>query len=78
MLFTLEAINAGHGDALLLHYGDPDDPSLLMIDTLHCLFLGVVPRFLEAAIWLCIVSNVWQVDATHSHPRPALHPTLQS
>lgn len=32
MLFSLEAINAGHGDALLLHYGDPNDPSLLMID----------------------------------------------
>ena len=43
-----------------------------MIDTLHCIFLGVVPRFLEAAIWLCIVSNVWQVDATHTATRDQL------
>ena len=47
-------------------------PSSLMIDTLHCLFLGVVPRFLEAAIWLCIVNNVWQVDATHTATRDQL------
>jgi hypothetical protein len=47
-------------------------PTSLMIDTLHCLFLGVVPRFLEAAIWLCIVSNVWQVDATHTATRDQL------
>ena len=44
----------------------------LMIDTLHCLFLGVVPRFLEASIWLCISNNVWQVDATHAATRDEL------
>ena len=43
-----------------------------MIDTSRCIFLGVVPRFLEAAIWLCIVSNVWQVDATRTATRDQL------
>ncbi|MEJ7812795.1 MAG: hypothetical protein WKG32_20440 [Gemmatimonadaceae bacterium] len=32
MLFTLEALEARHGDALLLHYGDPDAPRLIVID----------------------------------------------
>lgn len=32
MLFTLEALKARHGDSLLLHYGDPGDPSLIVID----------------------------------------------
>jgi len=32
MLFTLEALQADHGDSLLLHYGDEDDPRLILID----------------------------------------------
>jgi beta-lactamase superfamily II metal-dependent hydrolase len=32
MLFTLEALEARHGDALLLHYGDAGDPRLIVID----------------------------------------------
>ncbi|MGQ0714556.1 MAG: hypothetical protein ACT4PJ_12615 [Gemmatimonadaceae bacterium] len=32
MLFTLEALEARHGDSLLLHYGKPDDPRLIVID----------------------------------------------
>lgn len=31
-LFTLEAVAAKHGDCLLLHWGDPGDPSLMLID----------------------------------------------
>lgn len=32
MIFTLEALEAKHGDALLLHYGNPDAPKLIVID----------------------------------------------
>ena len=32
MLFTLEALQAKHGDSLLLHYGNPNSPSLIVID----------------------------------------------
>ncbi|HEX2223302.1 MAG TPA: hypothetical protein VHN15_03755, partial [Thermoanaerobaculia bacterium] len=32
MLFTLEALPARHGDSLLLHYGDPQRPRLIVID----------------------------------------------
>ena len=32
MLFTLEALEAKKGDSLLLHYGTPDDPRLIVID----------------------------------------------
>jgi beta-lactamase superfamily II metal-dependent hydrolase len=32
LYFTLEALDAGHGDSLLLHYGDEDDPQLVIID----------------------------------------------
>lgn len=32
MLFTLEALEAKNGDALLLHYGKPTDPKLIVID----------------------------------------------
>jgi hypothetical protein len=32
MHFSLEALQAGKGDALLLHWGDPDSPSLIVID----------------------------------------------
>jgi beta-lactamase superfamily II metal-dependent hydrolase len=32
MLFTLEAVEAKHGDALLLHYGAPNDPRIILID----------------------------------------------
>ncbi len=32
MLFTLEALDAGKGDALLLHAGSPDSPELIVID----------------------------------------------
>ena len=32
MLFTLEALHAKHGDSLLLHYGKPNAPKLIMID----------------------------------------------
>jgi hypothetical protein len=32
MLFTLEALNADHGDALLLHFGTPAKPKLAVID----------------------------------------------
>ena len=32
MLFTLEALDAAHGDALLLHWGKPDRPRLAVID----------------------------------------------
>lgn len=32
MLFTLEALQAKHGDSLLLHYGKPKAPKLIVID----------------------------------------------
>lgn len=32
MLFTLEALQAKHGDSLLLHYGKPTAPKLIVID----------------------------------------------
>ena len=32
MLFTLEALDAGKGDALLLHFGTPASPDLIVID----------------------------------------------
>jgi len=32
MIFTLEALKAKHGDSLLLHYGDPSSPQLILID----------------------------------------------
>jgi hypothetical protein len=32
MLFTLEALKASYGDALLLHFGDPKAPNLAVID----------------------------------------------
>jgi len=32
MIFTLEALEAKKGDALLLHWGDPEDPRLIVID----------------------------------------------
>lgn len=32
MLFTLEALHAKHGDSLLLHYGRPSNPKLIVID----------------------------------------------
>ena len=32
MLFTLEALEAKHGDSLLLHYGPANDPQLIVID----------------------------------------------
>src|SRR6185503_13237830 len=32
MLFTLEALHAKHGDSLLLHYGKPGAPNLIVID----------------------------------------------
>jgi hypothetical protein len=32
MIFTLEALKAKHGDSLLLHYGDPSSPQLIVID----------------------------------------------
>jgi hypothetical protein len=32
MLFTLEAVQALHGDALLLHFGKPSAPELMVID----------------------------------------------
>ena len=31
-MFKLEALNAKEGDALLLHYGTPDDPKVILID----------------------------------------------
>lgn len=32
MVFTLEALQAKHGDSLLLHYGPTDNPELVLID----------------------------------------------
>lgn len=32
MIFTLEALEAKHGDSLLLHYGEKDAPKLIVID----------------------------------------------
>lgn len=32
MLFTLEALEAKEGDSLLLHWGDPESPRLILID----------------------------------------------
>src|SRR5215213_11613245 len=32
MIFTLEALSAKHGDSLLLHYGKPNAPKLIVID----------------------------------------------
>lgn len=32
MIFTLEALQAKHGDSLLLHYGKPNNPKLIVID----------------------------------------------
>ena len=35
MLFTLEALSAKHGDSLLLHYGKPAAPKLIVIDKMN-------------------------------------------
>ena len=43
-VFTLEAVAAKHGDALLLHYGDHTDPQLILIDGGP---RGVYNRFLK-------------------------------
>ena len=32
MLFTLEALHAKHGDSLILHYGKPNAPKIIVID----------------------------------------------
>lgn len=32
MLFTLEALEAKHGDCLILHYGDPNKPKAILVD----------------------------------------------
>ena len=32
MLFTLEALEAKHGDSLILHYGKPNSPKIIVID----------------------------------------------
>ena len=32
MIFTLEALQALHGDSLILHYGDEDAPRFIVID----------------------------------------------
>ncbi len=32
MLFSLEVLRAKHGDSLLLRYGNPDKPKLILID----------------------------------------------
>ncbi len=32
MIFTLEALNAGNGDSLILHYGESADPRFILID----------------------------------------------
>ena len=32
MLFTLEALQAKHGDSLILHYGKPKSPKMIVID----------------------------------------------
>jgi hypothetical protein len=32
MVFTLEALDAGKGDALLLHFGSPEAPALVVVD----------------------------------------------
>ncbi|HEX6045001.1 MAG TPA: hypothetical protein VFZ22_10970 [Pyrinomonadaceae bacterium] len=32
MLFTLEALHAKHGDSLILHYGKPNAPKMIVID----------------------------------------------
>src|SRR5690349_10426069 len=32
MIFSLEALEAKYGDSLLLHYGEADDPKLIVID----------------------------------------------
>lgn len=49
MLFTLEAVFAKHGDALILHYGPFGDPAMLLIDGGAPGAWGgfLKPRFLE-------------------------------
>eukprot|EP00972_Heterocapsa_arctica_P093460 13785154-Heterocapsa_arctica.AAC.2 len=42
---------------------------ILMIDTLHCVYLGVVPIVLEACIWLCVINNVWRVGGAAAASR---------
>src|SRR5918998_1486831 len=32
MIFTLEAVKAKEGDSLILHYGDPSEPCISVID----------------------------------------------
>ena len=32
MIFTLEALQAKHGDCLVLHYGPNEDPKIIVID----------------------------------------------
>lgn len=44
MIFTLEALRAKHGDSLLLHYGDPEEPRLVLVDGGPS---GVYRRFLR-------------------------------
>ena len=44
----------------------------LLVDTLHCMFLGVVPRYIEASLWMCITCNVWNAVSSNQATRDEL------
>jgi len=63
MFFTLEAVFAKHGDALILHYGTEADPKFLLIDGgasgVYSTFLK--PRFQQ-------LRDIWSIAERESYP----------
>ena len=53
-LFTIEAVAAKHGDALILHYGDPASPKRILVDGGPP---GVFNRYLQPR--LRMLRNAW-------------------
>lgn len=75
MQFSLEALDAKHGDCLILHVGDPESPQVILIDggprgvfrSLRARLAGIRERFhpnRQLPLALVVVSHV---DSDHIH-----------
>jgi hypothetical protein len=63
--FTLEAVYAGKGDALILHYGTKTRPRWILIDGGHT---GVYDGFLRPRLEEIRLANPGRLDADHRLP----------
>lgn len=63
--FSLEAVYAGKGDALILHFGDPGEPRWMLIDGGH---RGVYDGFLRPRLEQIRLSNPGRLDSDHRLP----------